>query len=91
MSQIDKNANAQKPQQPGKKVNSRSAARLVAMQALYQWLQADTEAQDLLLQFQRAGLLKEVDTKYFRTLVTRVIEDEHALALEIEAFLDRGI
>lgn len=61
------------------------------MQALYQWLQAETLAGDLVLQFQRSGLLQNTDAKYFRTLVHGVIEDSDALAFEISAMLDREI
>lgn len=59
------------------------------MQALYQWLQADTEAGDLVTQFQRAGLLKKADSKYFRNLVHGVVDNEDALIFEIAETLDR--
>ncbi len=76
---------------PVKKGSSRSGAREVAMQALYQWLQAETEAGELVQQFKRAGLLKDIDAKYFRTLVLGVIEGADGLAFEISEILDRDI
>ena len=76
---------------PAKKGSTRSAAREVAMQALYQWLQADTEAGELVSQFQRSGLLQNVDSKYFRELVHGVIEGADGLAFEIAEILDRDI
>lgn len=68
---------------------SRRAARRAALQALYQWLVADTEAADLMLQFQRGGHLRGADGEYFRVLV----EGATAAAADLEAvyagFLDR--
>lgn len=71
--------------------SSRSAARQAAVQALYQWLQADTEVGDLILQFQRDGRLQDMDAKYFRVLVRGAIEQADELELLIVASLDRAI
>lgn len=71
--------------------SSRSAARQAAVQALYQWLQADTEAGDLILQFQRDGRLQDLDAKYFRVLVRGAIEQADELEALIAESLDRDI
>lgn len=71
--------------------SSRSAARQTAVQALYQWLQAGTEVGDLILQFQRAGRLQELDAKYFRVLVRGAAEQADALESLIAEFLDRDV
>lgn len=68
---------------------SRQLTRRAALQALYQWLQADTEAGDLVLQFERSGRLRRADPAYFRRLVRGVIDEAGALEAEYGGILDR--
>lgn len=68
---------------------ARSLARQAALQALYQWLQADTEAGELVLQFQRGGLLSGAENSHFRRLVRGVIEQADALEPLFAEFVDR--
>lgn len=67
----------------------RGQSRRVALQALYQWLQADTELGDLILQFDRSGSLRGADREYFRLLVRGVVADTSGLEQEFDAILDR--
>lgn len=68
---------------------SRRGSRRVAMQALYQWLLADTETTDLVRQFEGTGRLGDCDTEYFRILVQGVLADPDGLEAVIAPYLDR--
>lgn len=71
-------------------MGSRRAARRAATQALYQWLVADTEAGDLIRQFQLERRLDRCDRAYFGALVRGVIEDPEPLEALFAGHLDRA-
>lgn len=68
---------------------TRRGARRAAVQALYQWLLADTEADDLLHQFEGEGRLSGCDRDYFGALVDGVINDLPGLESAFAGYLDR--
>lgn len=68
---------------------SRRTARRAALQALYQWQVAVTEADDLILQFERDGRLGRADAEYFRALVRGVIDAAGDLEAAYADYLDR--
>lgn len=76
---------------PGQRPGNRRAARRAALQAIYQWLLADTDTGELLLQFERDGTLRGADGDYFRTLVRGVLADPDGLEAEVVGYLDRRV
>ncbi len=53
-------------------LNARRQARRLGMQALYQWLMADTDLNDLELQFKEQEEMKRADPEYFHELLHKV-------------------
>lgn len=70
---------------------NRRNARRAALQALYQWQVAATEAGDLMLQFERGGRLRGIDADYFRLLVRGAIAAAAELESEFAEYLDRPL
>lgn len=68
---------------------SRKRARMACVQALYQWLVADTEAGDLSVQFERSGRLGRADRDYFNALLRGVTGDREALEAAFDPHLSR--
>lgn len=68
---------------------SRKRARMACVQALYQWLVADTGVGELIAQFDRGGRLARVDRDYFDTLLRGVTGDRDALEAAFDPYLSR--
>ena len=81
-----------------RKANRRGAARLAAVQALYQMDMAGTGLNDILAQFESHWLGHEVDGEqylpaeaaFFRDIVSGVVRDQRTLDPQIDAALARG-
>lgn len=86
------------PQQPERKANRRGAARLAAVQALYQMDVAGTGINDIFAEFESHWLGREVEgTEYlpaeaafFRDVVGGVVREQRRLDPLIDAALTRG-
>jgi N utilization substance protein B len=68
---------------------SRRRSRELALQALYQWLVAGHEADDLCREAAAGPELQRVDKAYFETLVRGVVERAAELNASLQPFLDR--
>jgi len=68
---------------------ARSAARRVAVQALYQWRVADGEPGDIIREFAGAGRLQDLERDYFETVVRGAITEAPELVRIFDRFLDR--
>jgi N utilization substance protein B len=81
-----------------RKANRRGAARLAAVQALYQMDIAGTGLNDILTQFERHWIGREVEgdqylpaeAAFFRSLVEGVIVEQRALDPQIDNALAKG-
>ena len=81
-----------------RKVNKRGAARLAAVQALYQMDVAGTGLNDIVAEFENHWLGGEVEgvqyrpaeTAYFRDIVAGVVREQKSLDPLIDAALARG-
>ncbi len=90
------NAAVRKSESSG--VNTRSLARLSAVQAVFQLLQSDDKASDVVDQFLKfrvaeggdAGMPAEADRAFFKSLVSGVEADQPALTALIEGALASG-
>jgi N utilization substance protein B len=80
---------------PPRPANQRGAARLAAVQALYQMDLGGATVPDVLTEFQNHRLGKEIDGEqyrdadgaFFREIVTGVVDDQRALDPAIDAAL----
>jgi N utilization substance protein B len=80
------------------KPSERSAARLAAVQALYQMDVSGTGVSDALAEFESHWLGREVegitfqpsDTVFFRNILEGVVKDQRAIDLKIDAALAAG-
>lgn len=87
-----------KPQAEGKKANRRGAARLAAVQALYQMDIAATPLNEILAEFESHWLGNEVEgskylpaeAAYFRDIVRGVLAEQRALDPMIDKALSEG-
>lgn len=78
--------------------NRRTAARLAAVQALYQMDMVQTDLADVLAEFSSDRLsgdaevaaMGEADAKFFETIVSGVVADQRALDTRIDGALARG-
>lgn len=77
--------------QSGRPRPSRHKARRLALQALYQWLIADTEVDDLLDQFVRLRNVRGADWKYAEDLVRGATGHHDELDSRITPHLDRPL
>jgi transcription antitermination protein NusB len=83
---------------PARKANKRGAARLAAVQALYQMDLAGTGINDILAEFESHWLGGEVEgaqylpaeAAFFRDIVNGVVRDQRTLDPQIDAALARG-
>jgi len=81
-----------------KKANKRGAARLAAVQALYQMDLAGTGLNDIMAEFESHGLGGEVEGEqyrpaeaaFFRDIVGGVVREQGRLDPQIDAVLTRG-
>jgi transcription antitermination protein NusB len=84
--------------EPGRKVNQRGAARLAAVQALYQMDLAGTGLNEIMAEFENHWLGGEVEgaqyrpaeAAYFRDIVGGVVREQSMLDPKIDAALSRG-
>ena len=87
----------------GSRANQRSAARLAAVQALYQMDLAQTDLGDILAEYEATRLGQAVgdedagdaqytpaDAQFFRDVVTGVVREQRALDTRIDAALAAG-
>src|SRR5262245_10597380 len=83
---------------PGRQANRRGAARLAAVQALYQMYLAATPLNEILAEFQSHWLGQEVEGEqylpaeaaHFRDVVGGVVEDQRKLDPLIDAALEQS-
>ena len=81
-----------------RKANRRGAARLAAVQALYQMDIAGTGLNDILAEFESHWIRREVEgaqylpaeAAFFRDIVTGVVREQRTLDPQIDAALARG-
>jgi N utilization substance protein B len=86
------------PEKPTRKVNKRGAARLAAVQALYQMDIAATGINEIMAEFESHWLGGEVEGEqylpaeaaYFRDIVGGVVREQTTLDRRIDAALARG-
>jgi transcription antitermination protein NusB len=94
MAQPSRDARAEKGD---RKANRRGAARLAAVQALYQMDVASTGLNEVFAQFESHWIGREVEgsqylpaeAAYFRTIVSGVLEDQRGLDTTIDRALDK--
>jgi len=68
---------------------SRRGSREIALQALYQWLVNQTDADDMLAQIRGMEGFADADQAYLELLVRGVVGDVDALRQRISPYLDR--
>jgi N utilization substance protein B len=91
-------AGANANSQDGRKANKRGAARLAAVQALYQMDLAGTGLNEIMAEFESHWLGGEVEgakylpaeAAYFRDIVSGVVREQSSLDPKIDAALSRG-
>ena len=91
-------ANSPDPSQEVRKANKRGAARLAAVQALYQMDLAGTGLNEIMAEFESHWLGGEVEgaqylpaeAAYFRDIVAGVVREQSTLDPKIDAALSRG-
>jgi N utilization substance protein B len=89
---------AREAQKEARKANKRGAARLAAVQALYQMDLAGTGVNEIMAQFENHWLGSEVEgvqyrpaeAAYFRDIVDGVVREQRRLDPQIDAALHRG-
>lgn len=69
----------------------RSAARELALQALYQWQLGGQLGQDVALEFLAERMTPNADEEYFKELVLQVTTRSEALDLALGEFSDRPV
>jgi N utilization substance protein B len=92
------NADAERNAQDARKANKRGAARLAAVQALYQMDLAGTGVNEIMAEFESHWLGGEVEgakylpaeAAYFRDIVSGVVREQMSLDPKIDAVLTRG-
>jgi transcription antitermination protein NusB len=91
-------AGAERNVQDARKANKRGAARLAAVQALYQMDLAGTGVNEIMAEFESHWLGGEVEgakylpaeAAYFRDIVSGVVREQMSLDPKIDAVLTRG-
>ncbi|MCW9024327.1 MAG: transcription antitermination factor NusB [Gammaproteobacteria bacterium] len=73
------------------KISARTRARRLAMQGLYEWQVAQNSIRNIETQFLIDKDMKNVDTAYFRELLSKVAELVDELDAYITPHLDRGL
>jgi N utilization substance protein B len=87
-----------RPEKEARKANKRGAARLAAVQALYQMDISGTGLNDILAEFESHWLGREVEgaqylpaeAAFFRDIVSGVVRDQRALDPQIDTALEQG-
>ncbi len=69
--------------------SQRSAARKLALQALYRWQLNECPWQDLIQEFDEAEDMSRADREYFRELVEGIWRGREALDVELSTWTDR--
>ena len=91
-------AEAAKPDKEARKANKRGAARLAAVQALYQMDISGAGLNEILAEFESHWLGREVEgaqylpaeAAFFRDIVSGVVRDQRILDPQIDEALERG-
>lgn len=91
-------AGAAKPEKEARKANKRGAARLAAVQALYQMDISGAGLNEILAEFESHWLGREVEgaqylpaeAAFFRDIVAGVVRDQRLLDPQIDEALERG-
>ncbi len=91
-------AEAAKPEKEARKANKRGAARLAAVQALYQMDISGAGLNEILAEFESHWLGREVEgaqylpaeAGFFRDIVSGVVRDQRILDPQIDEALERG-
>jgi N utilization substance protein B len=89
---------AAKPDKEERKANKRGAARLAAVQALYQMDLAGSGLDEIIAEFESHWIGREVEgaqylpaeAAFFREVVSGVVRDQRTLDPQIDAALERG-
>jgi len=89
---------AAKPEKEARKANKRGAARLAAVQALYQMDISGTGLNEILAEFESHWLGREVEgaqylpaeAAFFRDIVSGVVRDQRLLDPQIDEALEKG-
>ncbi len=71
--------------------HSKHYARCCAVQALYQWHHTQHTVAELIEQFMQGEHLKQADKKYFKKLVTGVVQKQPQLDTLFSPYLDRPL
>lgn len=69
---------------------TRSGARELLSQALYQWQLTGHSLEELLRQFEQRAEFKQIDASYFNKLLTDILQHSGELIALIESYADRG-
>ncbi len=72
-------------------IGARQRARRLALQAVYQWLIAETDSAALIEQFLDDDMMERADADYFRRLVLGVLQAVPDLEALFTGFLDRPL
>ena len=72
-------------------INARQKARRLAMQAVYQWLMADTESAALIEQFLDDDKMEHADADYFRQVLLGVMQSITEIEALMSEVLDRPV
>lgn len=72
-------------------LNARRQARRLGMQALYQWLMADTELNELEIQFKEQDEIKRADPEYFHELLHKIPKNHELLSGILSAHTARPV
>ncbi len=72
-------------------IGARQRSRRLALQAIYQWLVADTESAALIEQFLEDDHMERADADYFRRLVLGVLQSVTELEQAFVDLLDRPL
>jgi N utilization substance protein B len=91
-------SDAAKPEKEARKANKRGAARLAAVQALYQMDISGAGLNEILAEFESHWLGREVEgaqylpaeAAFFRDVVSGVVRDQRLLDPQIDEALERG-
>ena len=72
-------------------LNARKKARIIAMQALYQWAMSDDELYGIELQYIEHNDVSKIDLEYFREILYQVPKNLTQVDEIFSLFIDRSI
>jgi N utilization substance protein B len=72
-------------------INARKKARIIAMQALYQWSMSDDELYGIELQYVEHNDVSKIDLEYFRELLYQVPKNLTEVDAAYSSYIDRPI